>query len=216
MKNLSRLFILFIAAFVARAQAIDSAKAHYSAGTQNLLVEVYGWIHVFDPEAITSISDTILNDTVSVNIDFKPCSPWQTIVYFDTAFTLNLSAMQSGPKTLIIRSYLLADIDTICYYLPVTTIQDSSIIPFNIPIGLAEPNLANIACYPNPTKDLLQLELPNNMELNYTLYTATGVPVLHGTCVKPTTLDLTSLANGLYLLELRHGDEVTRERILKN
>jgi len=112
---------------------------------------VLGRIIVADPFAIVNITDSIQNDTVTIEIDFWPCSPYQLQVPYDTLVEVNLVGISAGPKTLRVRSFEIADLDTICYYRATDRKVDSSFVAFNIPIGVVEQRIEKIIIYPNPT-----------------------------------------------------------------
>jgi hypothetical protein len=198
-----------------QAQAIDSVSVIYNSSTKQLNAHVFGRIIIYDPEAIVSVRNSLQTDTVTIDIDFWPCSVWQTQVSFDTLVDIDLSTLNTGTKILRVRTFRIADIDTICYYSSVDKWIDTAYTPFNIPIGIAEPNLESVICYPNPTNGLLKLEVPDGMEVTYTLYAATGTKILHGICEKSVSLDLSPFTNGLYILELKQGDAFLRHRLTK-
>jgi len=71
--------------------------------------------------------------------------------------------------------------------------------------------------FPNPTNDILQIEMPDNLaEAAIELYSPTGQLLLSKMLVsKLSTLSLEAYTEGIYLLVLKVGNEVVRhERVV--
>lgn len=71
--------------------------------------------------------------------------------------------------------------------------------------------------YPNPVRDVLNMELPESDGANWTLrlYNAVGNLVLSRTVVAGESVNVSSLASGVYFLQLSNGDEVLRAKVIK-
>ena len=71
--------------------------------------------------------------------------------------------------------------------------------------------------YPNPVRDVLNMELPGSDGANWTLrlYNAVGNLVLSRTVVAGESVNVSSLASGVYFLQLSNGDEVLRAKVIK-
>ena len=78
-----------------------------------------------------------------------------------------------------------------------------------------------VSIYPNPAKDLLQIEMTElNESSRIRMFNSLGQLVVEqalGAKTTATTLDLSTLANGIYFLELNSGKEILHyERVIKN
>ena len=77
---------------------------------------------------------------------------------------------------------------------------------FNLTIGMIENEPAwNISAYPNPTSDMLSVELADDhVDANAVLFDAVGKRAIEQRIIaRRTTLDLSALPAGEYLLDLR-------------
>ncbi|HPF93721.1 MAG TPA: T9SS type A sorting domain-containing protein, partial [Tenuifilaceae bacterium] len=82
--------------------------------------------------------------------------------------------------------------------------------------GVANLQQAGINLYPNPTAQMLTVELGQNKALRLTVTDLTGRVVL--TKENPTqteTLDLSPLSNGVYLLVVQTNGKVLSTRVVK-
>ena len=96
MKRFLILFAFLLSISMLSAQSIDSVLVYYNSTNQILSVNVLGRIIVADPFAIVNITDSIQNDTVTIEIDFWPCSPYQLQVPYDTLVEVNLVGISAG------------------------------------------------------------------------------------------------------------------------
>ena len=71
--------------------------------------------------------------------------------------------------------------------------------------------------YPNPVRDVLNMELPESDGANWTLrlYNAVGNLVLSRTVVAGESVNVSSLASGVYFLQLSNGEEVLSAKVIK-
>lgn len=92
----------------------------------------------------------------------------------------------------------------------------TSIYKYSLPstIGLEEAQKKSFALYPNPTRGVVAIETESDFDA-LTLINSTGTTVLQKTG-SFTTVDLSSLSPGIYLLQLRdQGAVLDQQRILK-
>ena len=74
-----------------------------------------------------------------------------------------------------------------------------------------------ISVYPNPTTGILNINLSGVLETELILYTITGQKIFRKTInTKTTTIDLSSLSNGVYYLQLKNGNGVDTKKIIFN
>lgn len=80
--------------------------------------------------------------------------------------------------------------------------------------SIDEKVLSSISVYPNPTKDLLSVIIPNpNQE--YTIEIRSTIGQLLLSTSKESNLDLSNFSNGLYMLMFKQGGENWVRRIIK-
>jgi hypothetical protein len=75
-----------------------------------------------------------------------------------------------------------------------------------------------VEIYPNPSSSIIQLKLPPDCDAEYSLhlYNSVGQQVIETrSLVHSTALDISKLAPGLYVIELRFSQQVLRKKILK-
>ena len=76
-------------------------------------------------------------------------------------------------------------------------------------VGLEEEIIIS-AVYPNPTTDIIQIEFENAAQRELELFDQNGKLVLNSTCSDSnTSLDLSALAKGSYMLSV-HRDQKTK------
>jgi hypothetical protein len=79
-------------------------------------------------------------------------------------------------------------------------------------IGVDEQRKRQVALvYPNPSSTSLNLDL--DVRFDYYLYNISGSLVLKGNSLR--TIDIGSLTNGLYLLQISAGDKISNYKIIK-
>lgn len=86
-------------------------------------------------------------------------------------------------------------------------------------LGLDEETLTEFKIYPNPSKDIVTIEsLDNNTIESFSILDINGRLIKQEKSINNTfhTIDLSSLAQGTYLLELKTISSVFRKKILKN
>lgn len=89
----------------------------------------------------------------------------------------------------------------------------SSDYTVNSQVGIKDFNLANIQVYPNPTQSSTRIEVDGNFE--YSLNDLRGKSLLSGNAVNQTSLDLSDLSKGTYLLLIHKDGEVYQGKVLK-
>ena len=86
------------------------------------------------------------------------------------------------------------------------------------PVGINDnARESPIKPYPNPAEDYVFVERPTSSknEATVTLYDTKGVAVRHEKLNRKTKLDLNGLPKGLYIAEIKSGDGIIVEKILK-
>jgi len=76
------------------------------------------------------------------------------------------------------------------------------------------PKIAELSIYPNPTSDMLIIDIEDfkpSETTNYQLYTVNGKQISNGSLIKKTIIDLKSLMVGTYLIKINncHGKSST-------
>lgn len=83
-------------------------------------------------------------------------------------------------------------------------------------VGLEEEIIIS-AVYPNPTKDVIQIEFENAVLRVINLYDQQGKLILKNeTNEKYTSLDLSKLAKGTYMLEVQNENKTQTIKLIKN
>ena len=121
----------------------------------------------------------------------------QTYTYIDTgSFTV----------TMIAKSGLENCSDT----------ATATILSYN-PVGMADDQLSFIAIYPNPTDEILTIELPNADFQTATIYNGLGQKVMTKSINndKKVNLSVASLKKGSYILELSNANQSLRKTFIK-
>jgi len=85
-------------------------------------------------------------------------------------------------------------------------------------IGVEEDALSKFASFPNPVKNVLHLSIPDDIKNNVSvsLYSISGVAVkslLPGNV--ESTIDMSSLPNGMYLLQVEYAGELKTIKVIK-
>ena len=82
------------------------------------------------------------------------------------------------------------------------------------PLSIATASTASITIYPNPTHGLITIQAPQMQRL--TLFDIYGHSLISTTPKSPTTtIDLSPLPQGIYLLRLQSTNSITSHRIIK-
>jgi len=74
-------------------------------------------------------------------------------------------------------------------------------LPLSVP-GFSEP--PKISLFPNPVRDVLNINLPENKETEIILYTPNGQLIIKKTINNNATIDLKSLKSGIYILQIEN------------
>ena len=77
----------------------------------------------------------------------------------------------------------------------------------------SEKIISNLSVFPNPTNDIINVELENyNGEISLDLYDLSG-KLLHSTNKK--SIDIQEYTKGIYILKVAYGDRVQKVKIIK-
>ena len=111
-------------------------------------------------------------------------------------------------------------IPTSCETLSYGQVEDYSV---NIVTGAAVSNLKetnsnetliSVILYPNPTKDILNIETNNAIKLNYSVINYLGQVVKTGN-VENNSINVSNLNAGIYILEVSNGKKLVTEKFIK-
>ena len=82
-------------------------------------------------------------------------------------------------------------------------------------VGLEEEIILS-AVYPNPTTDIIQIEFENTAQRKLELFDQNGKLVLNSTCSDSnTSLDLSALAKGSYMLSVHREQKTQTIKLIK-
>lgn len=115
------------------------------------------------------------------------------------------------------NSKVFVEVDsTTWFYLQLTdtTIQgscqtriDSVLVERKLCTGVEELHQAQIKVYPNPAKDVLNIDLPNSTDTyTLTLYSLLGKTVLHAQLDNSGPIDVSAIPSGMYLFNINNGE----------
>lgn len=83
-------------------------------------------------------------------------------------------------------------------------------------LGVNDPSAAEVILYPNPAKEVLNINTTTNSFNSYQLTDMMGKAVGSGPISSAqTTIELSNLANGVYILQLTGEKNVTKRKIVK-
>lgn len=83
-------------------------------------------------------------------------------------------------------------------------------------VGLEEEIIVS-AVYPNPTTDIIQIEFENAAQRKLELFDQNGKLVLNSTCSDSnTSLDLSALAKGSYMLSVHRDQKTQTIKLIKH
>lgn len=83
-------------------------------------------------------------------------------------------------------------------------------------VGLEEEIIIS-AVYPNPTTDIIQIEFENTAQRELELFDQNGKLVLNSTCSNSnTSLDLSALAKGSYMLSVHRDQKTQTIKLIKH
>jgi len=83
-------------------------------------------------------------------------------------------------------------------------------------LGLESQNLEEIELYPNPVKDILQLDIPNAINIENVLIQNSMGQILWSKTKNFQSLDMSNYASGLYIVTVNTGAGSVSKRIIKN
>lgn len=84
-------------------------------------------------------------------------------------------------------------------------------VTVNIPTGIVETSAEKYLVYPNPAGEVLNIDC--KIDFSYKLFDLAGEIISTGTNTR--TVSLSGLVSGLYILEMKIGNIVSRQKILK-
>jgi hypothetical protein len=77
-------------------------------------------------------------------------------------------------------------------------------------------NELGISIFPNPTKDAIQIDRGDNKKVEIQIIDFTGKLILKQSIQNPvTTIDLSSFANGVYIIKMRTENGSSTQKIIK-
>ena len=171
-------------------------------------------------ERLTSTIDSVLfsfSDTTTTEVAIKSNCMWEVSVEDDSWLTVTPTTGR-GNKTLTIVSTQNSDEST-----RKNTIRVKALAGTNIDIGITQypkdytsvsSNDISVSVYPNPTSGLIRISCPT--KASYKLYNQFGAVILNEQLDAPlTTLDISDLSRGIYLMEVRNSNGVITKKIIK-
>ncbi len=85
----------------------------------------------------------------------------------------------------------------------------------NVNTPTPPPFTATFNVYPNPTKQFLNINLANNKEASYKIVNYIGQTLTEGILSNTTTIDMSELQKGSYILRVTNGKETFTKQIIK-
>ena len=83
-------------------------------------------------------------------------------------------------------------------------------------LSTGEPFFTSLTLYPNPVTSHLHIDNPQSFELSYTVYDLTGKALsTHHITGQSHSIDVSTLAKGVYLLEATHNNNTTAMQFVK-
>ncbi len=103
------------------------------------------------------------------------------------------------------------------YYVDAVCVSTDSSFTQNY-LGLSNSDLQNrVQIFPSPTSDFLNIYCSEcASDIHYSMTDLSGKSVLAGIIESSVAIDMRSLANGLYIINLRSGDDSIEKKIIKN
>ncbi|MCK9204739.1 MAG: YCF48-related protein [Bacteroidales bacterium] len=83
-----------------------------------------------------------------------------------------------------------------------------------IMVGTEELQYGKIRIYPNPASEVVRVSVPENTGMVVTIYDALGNQVLDGAFSNPASLDVSSLASGIYLIKVKTDNLVENRKLI--
>jgi hypothetical protein len=87
-----------------------------------------------------------------------------------------------------------------------------AIVTVDAGLGVEEVSLKSLNIYPNPSEDIINIS-GNFSELSFTIYDLLGKKIDQGKTIN--TINISSLNNGVYLIEFSTGNKKTLRKIIK-
>ena len=82
-------------------------------------------------------------------------------------------------------------------------------------LGIENPDSLELALYPNPASDILNISLPGDIiTIDYSIIDITGKALLNGTA-QDSQIDISGLANGSYIIKLNGGEKQYTKMFIK-
>lgn len=82
--------------------------------------------------------------------------------------------------------------------------------------GVTEPSDLEVDLYPNPTSGILQINTKSNGIFDYRITTNVGEQLLSGSGTERESLNLSSLKNGIYTIQIIQEGQKSYRKIIKN
>ena len=214
MKNLIIIFFAIISVNNSSAQIIDSVYYSYNNLNQELTGYVEGEFFVgATNKDIIAINDSILGDTVYINMHFLPCQTFPLHTPYDTTFIKNI-VIPPGTKTIKTLSYWDSDNDSnSCYFNPNAGIVDTAFFNLSVSIGIEEYINSNLLVYPNPTTDRIIFSSSSDVKIeDVELYNSYG----HSFgSTSESIIDIFGFDQGIYILSIRTNLGTVLRKIIK-
>jgi len=139
----------------------------------------------------TTITGLFINDNTSLAV----CEELNICTYLDNGGTASISGNAVGCAT-------VAEVNTAC--IPVLGVDDEHLLENNLSI------------YPNPVKDILNIEFTRGGEIENVLIYSTLGKLVKEYEVTNNMIDLENLASGIYLLKVITKEGVMTTKIVKS
>lgn len=75
-------------------------------------------------------------------------------------------------------------------------------------------NAQQFGLYPNPSLGEITLQAIGENKINYTIYDILGRTLMNGTFTDTKTIDLSSYANGTYLVRFEVGSAINYQKVI--
>ena len=166
--------------------------------------------------------DTEVTDLVSLQTDNRFAFTWNSETSRYPAgkldFMLYSDAVTTAEKSFVLRTEIMPAARLQQYGLAQDDTESASdhypvVADFSMPTTLSVPNInseSSIKIYPNPSKDKLNLAFAQAGQHQITLTDVNGNMLLtHTTTTQNTTLDISSLASGIYFVTVTSADGIS-------
>lgn len=82
-------------------------------------------------------------------------------------------------------------------------------------LGVDDFNISNINIYPNPAKEVLNINLINNITTQIEIFDILGKKVFHSTLNRTSTINLQALKTGIYIIKITQNDATISKKLIK-